>query len=61
MAAAGDASRTAGARYMLAELPDDPALGSVLTLLREHGFHEEARVPDFFRDGVALTFLRWTL
>jgi hypothetical protein len=42
----------------MAELPDDPAIGSILTLLREHGFHEEARVPDFYRDGVALTFLR---
>jgi len=46
---------------MLAELPDDPAIGSVLTLLRDHGFEEEARVPDFYRDGVALTFLRLPL
>ena len=30
----------------------------VCALLREHGFREEARVPDFFREGVALTFLR---
>ena len=33
----------------------------VVALLREHGFTEEARVPDFFRDGVALTFLRLAL
>jgi ribosomal protein S18 acetylase RimI-like enzyme len=33
----------------------------VLALLREHGFREEARVPDFYRDGVALTFLRLDL
>ena len=30
-------------------------------LLREQGFQEEARVPDFYRDGVALTFLRRAL
>jgi hypothetical protein len=42
----------------MAELPDDPAIGSILALLRENGFREEARVRDFFRDGVALTFLR---
>lgn len=58
MQAVGRSCREAGARFMLAEMPDDPALGSVLTLLREHGFREEARVPDFFREGVALTFLR---
>lgn len=58
MQAVGQSCRDAGARFMLAEMPDDPALGSVLALLREHGFHEEARVPDFFREGVALTFLR---
>jgi hypothetical protein len=39
-------------------MPDDPAIGAVLTLMREHGFREEARVPDFFREGVALAFLR---
>lgn len=61
MRAACDATRQAGARYLLAEIADDPALGTVLTLLREHGFHEEARVPDFFREGVALSFLRLNL
>ena len=47
--------------FLLAEMPDDPALGTVLALLREHGFREEARVPDFYREGVALTFLRLDL
>jgi ribosomal protein S18 acetylase RimI-like enzyme len=61
MRAVARASRDAGARFMLAEMADDPALGAVLTLLRQHGFREEARVPDFFRDGVALTFLRLPL
>jgi GNAT superfamily N-acetyltransferase len=54
-------ARDAGARFLLAELPDDPAIGSVLALLRDNGFYEDARVPDFFRDGVALTFLRMKL
>ena len=53
--------RDEGARFLMAELPDDPALGSVLAVLREHGFREEARVPDFYRDGVALTFMRFDL
>jgi len=61
MRAVKDAARESGARFILAEMPDDPAIGSVLALLREHGFTEEARVPDFFRDGVALTFLRLAL
>jgi len=61
MRAAADQSRQAGARFMLAEMPDDPALGSILALLREYGFREEARVPDFFREGVDLEFLRLEL
>lgn len=51
-------SRADGARFLLAEMPDDPAIGTVLSLLRDHGFEEEARVPDFYRDGVALSFLK---
>jgi hypothetical protein len=42
-------------------LPDDPAIGTVLGLLRDQGFREETRVPDFYREGVALTFLRLEL
>ncbi|HEY9225965.1 MAG TPA: hypothetical protein VIP11_04915, partial [Gemmatimonadaceae bacterium] len=61
MRAVGDAAREAGARFILAEMPDDPAIGSILSLLRDQGFREEARVPDFFREGVALTFLRLPL
>ena len=49
---------SAGARLLLAEMPDDPALGPVPAVLAQHGFREEARIPDFFRDGVALMFLR---
>jgi ribosomal protein S18 acetylase RimI-like enzyme len=61
MRAATSVLKTGGARFLLAEMPDDPALGAVFALLREHGFREEARVPDFYREGVALTFLRLEL
>lgn len=61
MDAVAKAARGSGAEFLLAELPDDPALGTTLALLRQHGFRDEARVPDFFRDGVALTFLRLAL
>ena len=53
-----DAARSAGARILMAELPADAALGRTLSLLRANGFRQEGRVPDFFRDGVALLFLR---
>ena len=61
MRAVAGVLKTSGARFLLAEMPDDPALGTVFALLREHGFREEARVPDFYREGVALTFLRLEL
>ena len=50
--------RAAGARLLTAELPGDPAVGKVLSLLRASGFRQEGRIPDFFRDNVALLFLR---
>jgi hypothetical protein len=50
--------RRAGARLLMAELPADAALGRSLSVLRSNGFKEEGRVRDFFRDGVALLFLR---
>jgi len=53
-----DEARVEGARLVVAELPDDPAMGQVRALLASEGFEEEARVPDFYRDGVALTLLR---
>jgi GNAT superfamily N-acetyltransferase len=58
MNAVANTARGFSARFLLAEMADDPALGKVFALLREQGFREEARVPDFFREGVALTFLR---
>lgn len=45
-------------RLLVAELPADPVIGRSLTLLRANGFRQEGRVPNFFRDGVALLFLR---
>lgn len=45
-------------RLLTAEMPTDPALGKSLTLLQAQGFKQEGRIPDFFRDGVALLFLR---
>ena len=56
--AAAVTAASAGARLLVAEVPDDPALGQVPAVLLRNGFREEARVPDFFRDGVALTFMR---
>lgn len=61
MRAVVDMLKAAGCRFLLAEMPDDPAIGNILTLLRHQGFTEEARVPDFYRDGVALSFLKLAL
>jgi hypothetical protein len=52
------AAEQSSARLLIAELPDDPALGAIPGVLLRHGFREEARIPDFFREGVALSFLR---
>jgi ribosomal protein S18 acetylase RimI-like enzyme len=47
------------ARFVLAELPDDPReLGGSREFLEALGFHEESRVDDFYRDGIALAFMR---
>jgi ribosomal protein S18 acetylase RimI-like enzyme len=56
-----DEARHDGARLVVAELPDDPAIGQLRALLASVGFEEEARVPDYYRDGVALTLLRHDL
>jgi ribosomal protein S18 acetylase RimI-like enzyme len=47
------------ARYILAELPDErPALTDYFAFLHARGFAEESRIPDFYREGVGLIFLR---
>lgn len=51
-------ARREGARLLVAELPADAALGAALTVLRANRFRQEGRVPDYFRDGVALLLLR---
>lgn len=56
-----DEARNEGARLVVAEMPDDPVMGQVRALLTSAGFEEEARVPNFYRDGVALTLLRRAL
>lgn len=51
-----------GARLLLAELPDDPgALPEARAFLDALGFSEESRMENFFREGLALIFMRRTL
>jgi ribosomal protein S18 acetylase RimI-like enzyme len=50
-----------GARLVLVEFPDAPELAVGRTLLQHSGFAEESRIPDYFRDGIALSFLRRAL
>jgi ribosomal protein S18 acetylase RimI-like enzyme len=57
--AALDALTVSGARFALAEVPDDAReLPGARDFLRALGFSEVSRVDDFCRDGVALSFLR---
>jgi ribosomal protein S18 acetylase RimI-like enzyme len=50
-----------GSRFVLVEFPDAPELAAGRTLLLQCKFVEESRLPDFFVDGVALSFLRRNL
>ena len=47
-----------GARFVLAEVPDDPRVAAMPELLLRSQFVEEARIPDFYADGVALICFR---
>ena len=59
--AAVDSLRAEGARFVIVEVPDDPAATAhFVELVAASGFTEAARVPDLYRDGVALTFWRQT-
>jgi hypothetical protein len=49
------------ARLVVVELADHPTLAPAHHFLKEMGFREEARVADFYRDGVALLLLRLDL
>lgn len=53
-----DRVRSLGGKGVMAELPADPVYGRTLTLLRANEFRQEGRIPDYFRDDVALLFLR---
>lgn len=56
------ALRADGARFVLAELPDDArALPGARDFLESFGFRQESRVDDFYREGLALSFMRLEL
>lgn len=43
---------TAGARMIVAEIPGDPSVMRFRALLLTHGFVEEARIEDYYGDGL---------
>jgi ribosomal protein S18 acetylase RimI-like enzyme len=49
------------ARFVVVEFPDAEEMAVGRTLLEHYRFQEESRVPDYFRDGIALCFLRLDL
>jgi ribosomal protein S18 acetylase RimI-like enzyme len=50
-----------GMRFVAVELPDEPELAAAKRLLLRCGFHVEATVADYFRDGVDLAILQRAL
>ncbi len=58
IAAFSDDLHTKGARFVLVEFPDAPELAGGRTLLQQAKFVEESRLKDYFRDGIAMVFLR---
>ena len=56
--AAVEELRGSGARFVSVEIPGDLALAPAMSLLERCGFHVEARVRDFYRDGVDLAVFR---
>jgi ribosomal protein S18 acetylase RimI-like enzyme len=52
------ALRESGARFVLAEVPDEPDARCFAVLLEGCGFHEEARAADLVREGVAMRYVR---
>jgi len=58
VARACDVLRAMNARFAMAEWPDDASFADAIRRLREEGFEEEARIPDFHRPGVDQIFLR---
>jgi ribosomal protein S18 acetylase RimI-like enzyme len=49
------------ARIAIAELPEEPGTAAMAKMLAASGFEREGVVPDFYRDGVALTLWRRSL
>jgi ribosomal protein S18 acetylase RimI-like enzyme len=47
-----------GARFVIVELPDAAGLARAKQFWERAGFATEARVPDFYRDGVDLLIMR---
>ncbi|HVA58220.1 MAG: hypothetical protein WBQ26_13415 [Gemmatimonadaceae bacterium] len=58
VARALDVLRAMGARFVMAEWPDDAAFAEAIRRLHEEGFHEEARIAHVYRAGVDQVFLR---
>jgi hypothetical protein len=50
-----------GGRFLITELADETALATTISLLRSNAFDEVGRIPDYYREGVALTILRRNL
>ena len=58
VARACDVLRTLGARFMMAEWPDDGPFVTARALLLQFGFQEAARIPDYYRPGIDQFMLR---
>ena len=54
-----DACVQSGERMIVCELPHDTPFALASGALVASGFHEEGRVEDFVRDGVALRLMVW--
>jgi ribosomal protein S18 acetylase RimI-like enzyme len=50
-----------GTRMVFAELPGDPSVVKYRALLLSHGFVEETRIDDYYRDGVPQIISRFFL
>jgi hypothetical protein len=53
-----DVLRAMGARFAMAEWPDDASFAPAVGQLRAAGFHEEGRIADYYRPGVDQIILR---
>ena len=56
-----DALSAQAVRNVIVELPDDRVVGAGRALLERCAFTEVARIPDYYRDGVALVVLQRTV